>query len=156
MKHRFTKERDCTNGTTIMSGHGPLSIEAYGRIVIDVQTPSGKSTMTLINVAYVPKFKFNIVSINILADEGLHFDTQHRHLHRKSVPIVLVAMVKNHYVLENNTKDEGVATAFTTATIVRTDSTNELAPKKTIREDQAQKEEATNEGSAPSARAPPH
>lgn len=129
MKHRFIKEKDCTNGATIMSGHGPLPIAAYGRIVIDVQKPSGKGTMTLINVAYVPNFMVNIVSGIILADKGLHFDTQHRHLYRNAVPIVLVARVESHYVLEDNTKLEGVETAFatskTTSKVMRTGSTND-------------------------------
>lgn len=32
MKHRFIKDRDCVDGSTILSGGGPLSILAYGRI----------------------------------------------------------------------------------------------------------------------------
>lgn len=96
-----------------MSVNGPLPIVAYGRITIDVATPNGKTKgqMTLLNVVYVPNFMVNIVAGSILEDKGLHFDTQHRHLHKNGTAIVLVPRVGAHYVLEDNRKSiEGVFT----------------------------------------------
>ncbi|KAG6995781.1 hypothetical protein G7Y79_00042g078860 [Physcia stellaris] len=109
MKQRFQKERDCTDGSKVMSGMGPLPILAYGRMRIDVDTPTGKKPMELLNVSYVPDFMVNIVAGSILADKGLHFDTAHGHLHRNGAPIVRVPRVGAHYVLEDN-RSEGVGT----------------------------------------------
>ena len=38
MKQRFEKERDCIDGSTVMSGNWPLPIKAYGRMTIKVDT----------------------------------------------------------------------------------------------------------------------
>ncbi|KAG7007910.1 hypothetical protein G7Y79_00008g025480 [Physcia stellaris] len=123
MKQRFQKERDCTDGSSVMSGMGSLPILAYGRIRLNVSTPTGKSTMELLNVCYVPDFMVNIVAGSILADKGLHFDTAHGHLHRNGAPIVRVPRVGAHYVLEDNrSRSEGVGTF---AVIVRKGSTLE-------------------------------
>lgn len=116
MRQRFIKEEDCTDGSTVVSGNGPLPIVAYGRMNIKVDTPTGKSNMTLLNVAYVPDFMVNIVSGSILEDKGLDFDTQHRHLHRNGAAVVLVSRVGGHYVLENNKIAPKEAASFTTST----------------------------------------
>lgn len=107
-KHRFKKERDCTDGSMVVSGMGPLPIQAYGQMTIYCNTPNGKKSMNLLNVCYVPDFMVNIVAGSILADKGLHFDTEHSHLHRKGVPVVLVPRVGAHYVLEDNRTSQGV------------------------------------------------
>lgn len=126
MKHRFTKERDCTDGSTILAGNGYLPIIAYGQMVLNVAVPAGKGIMTLTNVLYVPGFMTNVVSGSILEDKGLHFDTAHRHLHRQGKPIILAPRVGSHYILEDNTKSEGVgAFAATKSKVSRTGSTYE-------------------------------
>ena len=69
MKQRFIKERDF-DGSTVMSGNGPLPIKAYGTMTIKVDTSIGKSSMILLNVTYVSDFLVNIVAGSILADKG--------------------------------------------------------------------------------------
>lgn len=125
MKERFIKERDCTDGSTVISGTNALPIKAYGQIVVHVKTPAGKGHITLTNVIYVPDFMVNVVAGSILAGKGLHFDTQYLHLHRNGVTAIHVLQVGAHYVLEDNRKtSEGVA-SFATTTTVRSGSTLE-------------------------------
>ena len=104
MQHRFIKERDCTDGSTIAAGRELLAVAAYGKIVVNIQTPTGSGTITLLNVAYISDFMVNIVSGSILDEKGLHFDTQHRHLHRNGQTVAFAPKVGNHYVIEDNTK----------------------------------------------------
>ena len=85
-----------------MSGNGPLSIKAYDTMTIKVDTLTGKGIMILLNVIYISDFMVNVVAGSILADKGLHFDTQHRHLHRNGSAVFLVPRIGAHYVLEDN------------------------------------------------------
>ena len=124
MQHRFIKERDCTDGSTIAAGRELLAVAAYGKVVVNIQTPTGNKTITLLNVAYIPDFMVNIVSGSILEEKGLHFDTQHRHLHQDGQTVAFAPKVENHYVIENNTKSTAnvfvgaiaTSTAFKTGT----------------------------------------
>ena len=126
MKQRFVKERDCTDGSMVVSGMGSLPILAYGRMRITVNTPTGKKQMELLNVSYVPDFMVNIVAGSILADKGLHFDTAHSHLHRNGTPVVVVPRIGAHYVLEDNRTSKGVGSFVASASaFVRKGSTSE-------------------------------
>jgi len=123
MADRFEKHLDCTDGSTVMSGNGPLPIKAYGQIRITTKTPKGKGVVTLTKVCYVPDFMVNVVAGSILADKGLHFDTQHSHLHRNGTPVVLVPRVGGHYVLEDNSKGVAASFAATAASRCRSGTT---------------------------------
>lgn len=46
MAYRFVKERDCTDGSYIIAGQGPMPIVAYGKITVMVDTPEGKAPAT--------------------------------------------------------------------------------------------------------------
>ena len=120
MKQRFEKKQDCIDGSTVMSGNGPLPIKAYGTMTIKVDTPTGKGTMILLSVAYIPDFMVNVVAESILADKGLHFDTQHRHLHRNGSAVFLVPRISAHYVLEDNRESKEVS-----ATSIQAGSTHD-------------------------------
>ena len=65
--------------------------------------------MQLLNVVYVSDFMVNIVAGSILEDKGLHFDTQHRHLHQNGSAIILVPRIGAHYVLEDNREPKGLS-----------------------------------------------
>ena len=81
-----------------------------------------KNNMQLLNIIYVLNFMINIVAENILKDKKLHFDTQHRHLHRNDSVVVYVFKVKDHYVLENNKESEEI---IVFAIFIRADFTHD-------------------------------
>ena len=60
----------------------------------------------------------NVVAESIFEDKELHFDIQHRHLHRNNFIVILMLKAKAHYVFENNRESEEVI-AF--ITFIRTD-----------------------------------
>ena len=122
MKKRFIKKRDCIDDFTIISNNESLLIKTYDRIKINVKTLNEKDIMTLINVIYVSNFMINVVAENILEDKELHFDIQHRHLHRNDSVVILMFRAKAHYVLENNKESEEM-TAF--VTFIRADTTHD-------------------------------
>ena len=123
MKQRFQKKRNCTDEFMMMSNMKSLSILAYDRMRINVNTFTKKKSMKFLNVSYVFDFMINIVTNNLLADKELHFDTTHDHLHKNDTSIVLVSRVDAHYVLEDNRSEE--MNIF--AVIVRKDTTQEVA-----------------------------
>ena len=102
MKQRFIKEKDCINGSTVITGGDSWAVEAYDQITIKMITSNEKETMTLLNVAYISSFMTNIVAESILEDKEVHFDTEHRHLHRGEIIFAFALRVKAHYVLEDN------------------------------------------------------
>ena len=106
MKKRFIKKRDCIDNFTIISNNKSLLIKTYDKIKINVKTLNEKDIMTLINVIYVSNFMINVVAESILENKKLHFDIQHRHLHRNDFVVILMFRAKAHYVLENNKKFE--------------------------------------------------
>ena len=106
MQHRFIKERDCINEFIVAAENELLSIKAYEKIIINIQTiiEDEKDIILLINVAYISNFMINIVFESILEEKKLHFDIEHRHLHRKKKAIFFAPKMKNHYVIKNNIK----------------------------------------------------
>ena len=122
MKKRFIKKRDCIDDFTIISDNESLLIKTYDRIKINVKTSNEKDIMTLINVIYVSNFMINVVAESILENKKLHFDIQHRHLHRNDFVVILMFRAKAHYVLENNKESEKMI-AF--VTFIRADITHD-------------------------------
>ena len=121
MKKRFIKKRNCIDDFTIILNNEFLFIKIYDKIKINVKTLNEKDIMTLINVIYVSNFMINVVAESILEDKELHFDIQHRHLHRNNFIVILMFRAKAHYVLENNKEFEEII-AF--VTFIRTDITH--------------------------------
>lgn len=58
----------------IKHGDTESKIQGYGSITIEVETPSEAKTIQLNDVAYVPGFHFNILSIGALQEKGLYFN----------------------------------------------------------------------------------
>ena len=105
MKDRFIEEKDCTDGSTLLAGEEDTQISAYGKIDINVNSPTGCRTITLNNVHYVPEFMTNIVSAALLKAKGVLVDTERQRLHSEGKTFLLLTRIGDHYALEDNTKD---------------------------------------------------
>ena len=122
MKQRFEKKRE-EDKSTIMSDNEFLFIQVYDKMTIKVITSNEKKIMTLLNVIYISDFMINIVADSILKNKELHFNTQHRHLHRNDSTVVLIFRVELHYVFEDNKESKfKEMTAF--ATFIQADFTH--------------------------------
>ena len=111
MKRRFVKKEDCFDEFTIISDNEFLLVKIYDIMIIKINISIEKNNMMLLNVIYVFKFMINIVVDSILKNKELHFDIQHRHLHRNDSTIFMMLRVKTHYIFENNKISEEI-TAF--------------------------------------------
>ena len=66
----------------VVAGATTYPILARGTASISVQTPKGKATLTLSNVAYIPRFMTNVVSLSCLMQYGVHWNTEQGYLTR--------------------------------------------------------------------------
>ena len=107
MKDRFIKESDA-HISNFAIGEGKSTIVAWGKITLNVDTPTGKRIVIFNNVAYIPGFNVNLLSGAKLEDKGIHFVPQHRLLHKDGKTIMFVKRIGDHYVLENNSYPDGV------------------------------------------------
>ena len=104
MQHCFIKKRNCIDKSTIATKRKMLTINIYEIITINVQTFIDNRIIILTNVAYISNFMINIVFESILKEKELHFNIQHRYLHRNKQSAVFVPKIENYYVIKNNIK----------------------------------------------------
>jgi hypothetical protein len=71
----FMKTSESTENDQIIAGGSAYTINAFGRVNIDVKTPTGERSMTLLHVAYVPGFMANLVSLSRLVSKGVYWST---------------------------------------------------------------------------------
>ena len=70
-KSRLLRPRKAIQ-SQLLAGKAQLAIECYGDVDIEVPTPTGVATMTLVDVAYIPGFMSNLVSLSRLVIKGVH------------------------------------------------------------------------------------
>lgn len=75
MKHRYTKTRNASSDDTITSGNITTPIKSFGEVSIKAQTLTGTRTIILRDVAYVPSFMANLLSVTKCMDKDVHLDT---------------------------------------------------------------------------------
>jgi hypothetical protein len=73
--NNFTKTKDA-DGSVVYAGKTCYSIEAFGICKIDVQDGGEKAQMTLLNVALIPGFMTSLVSLQVLNDKGVHWNSR--------------------------------------------------------------------------------
>jgi hypothetical protein len=71
-RSQFTETRKAEHNEVIFAGKTCYKIEAFGTTILNVDTPSGLRQMTLLNVALVPDFITNLVSLSILNKKDVH------------------------------------------------------------------------------------
>jgi hypothetical protein len=122
-RSRFIFERAASEDDTLISGRTVYSIEAYGSVVITVQTHNGPRQITLLNVSLIPGFFTNIASLNRFTSKGVHWDTQKQRLHINGKPFCKVLRADNHWALESNPLSPAAtsATVFASSTAPRRD-----------------------------------
>ena len=68
----FTRTRNALQTDQLISGKTVYKIEAFGTVEIDVRSPQGIGQIMLIDVAYIPGFMTNLVSLSRLVARGVH------------------------------------------------------------------------------------
>lgn len=67
----LTNLREASN-TRVIARTTRYPVEAVGTATIQVMTKTGPAKMTLPDVAYIPRFMTNIVSLSLLIQKGVH------------------------------------------------------------------------------------
>lgn len=80
----YTELKPATPGDIVITGGGPICIHLYGTVKLKVKDSRFKdSTITLYDVAYVPGFITNLVSLALGRAAGIHFDSGRDVLYNK-------------------------------------------------------------------------
>ena len=108
MLYRFEKERECTDGSYVVAGEGPMPIIAYGKVKIPINTPNGKSNLIVSDVNYVPKFMTNVVLQHYLKVKGnLWIDPRRCRMERDGETIFIYTEKGAYLMLEDNLGGHG-------------------------------------------------
>ena len=75
-RSNFTKTHDAMPGDELCSGKTWYPIEAFGTVTVNIQKEIGTREIRLNNVALVPGFITNLVSIHLLTIKGVHWSTR--------------------------------------------------------------------------------
>jgi hypothetical protein len=73
--NNFTKTKD-TDRSVVYTGKTCYSIEAFGIYKIDVQDRGEKAQITLLNIALIPGFITSLVSLQVLNNKGVHWNSR--------------------------------------------------------------------------------
>jgi len=119
LKHRWildsgsdihiTNNRNClhdlhrpSDSGKVFAGTTVYDIEAVGTAVLEVATPNGGiRQLTIREVAYVPGFMTNIVSLSRLTNRDIHWNTQTGCLFRGNLNLAVVSRLNGHWTISN-------------------------------------------------------
>lgn len=108
MLHRFKKTRNAIPNTTVQSGTQICQIEVWGTLEVYVQSNTGPASITLTEVAYIPRFMTNLVSVSIALSKNCFWDTKNIQLLYDDQHLCKVLRHQGLFLLENNSNSVGV------------------------------------------------
>lgn len=76
VSNNFTKTKDATASDQVRSGKDLHQVESIGTVLLNVETTTGLQTIELRNVHYVPGFMTNLVSLDLVAERNIHWNTR--------------------------------------------------------------------------------
>jgi len=101
----FRQTRKAGPDDELFAGKTSYPIEAFGVVTFNVQTPNGEREIELTNVALAPRFMTNLVSLYLLNDKGVHWNSEKpQYLTRNGRIFCNLESVDHHWVLERNTR----------------------------------------------------
>lgn len=100
MRHRFVKTHNAPTDEFIEAGTQNLAIEAYGTVDVLAEGVDGLFTVTLTNVALIPRMGCNLISVAILEKKGALWDMSKGIVSLNNNPIFRVKRNGNLYVVE--------------------------------------------------------
>ncbi|EKG09419.1 Integrase catalytic core, partial [Macrophomina phaseolina MS6] len=106
MAHRFKETKKARPDETLGSGNRSIPIQAWGTVDITVKTETGQGTITLNNVAFIPSFMSNLVSMSIALSKKIYWDTQNMQLIHQGKHYCKVQQHQGHFLLEHNSNSE--------------------------------------------------
>lgn len=60
----------------LLAGKERIPIDGWGTVSVNVRTPEGLGTITLLEVAYMEHFHTNVASLRVFVSKGCHWNTE--------------------------------------------------------------------------------
>jgi hypothetical protein len=76
-RNGFRKTRNALPDNQLFAGKTSYPIAYFGTVSIIVNTPDGLGEITLENVALAPGFMTNLVSLDLLNQRGVHWNSEY-------------------------------------------------------------------------------
>ena len=112
-RKRFQTLRPASKGDYLIAGASHIPIEGYGIVEITLKrTPTASRTIKLAEVALVPSFHTNIVSLDRLMQRNVHWNTEQQELQHKNKIFGIVERKHGQWVLEYNPLQTASFTAY--------------------------------------------
>ena len=104
MFYRFIEFR-ASNGIDCIISGTRMPIVGYGKLNVNVTQNGEHRTIELLNVAYVPDYLTNLISIDLVKRKGVYFDNRRMMLYTENNKLFCdVKAYGAHYLIEDNTK----------------------------------------------------
>jgi len=113
-RNDFEETSKALEDDKLVAGGAVYPITCFGTSKIHVQTKDGKASLRLLNVAYVPGFMSNLVSLSKLVEKGCHWNTQTGYITHQGKELCSVHKYHGHWTLtmpDNGTQGEKSAYA---------------------------------------------
>ena len=83
----------------LIAGKTRYQIASFGTVNVTVNTPQGIRQIQLTNVAYIPGFMTNLVSLSRLVQQGVHWNTETGQLTRQGQAFCYITAFDGHWTL---------------------------------------------------------
>ncbi|RDL36452.1 uncharacterized protein BP5553_05804 [Venustampulla echinocandica] len=115
-RSQFKKTRDAHDSDRLTSGKTTYPIEAWGTVILNIDTPKGPDQIRLLNVALVPGYMTNLVAMDIINEKGLHWSSRRPlELHQNTgETMCYLKKIDRHLVIDQTTEIEHLSFATST------------------------------------------
>jgi hypothetical protein len=87
----------------LLAGKERIPIDGWGTVSVNVRTPEGLGTITLLEVAYMEHFHTNVASLRVFVSKGCHWNTETQQLKSRTGRILAhTPYIENNWILEYN------------------------------------------------------
>lgn len=118
-RSNFQKTRDADPGDIIYAGKTAYPVEAYGTVEVNIQYPQ-KGHIRLMNVALAPGFMTNLVSILLLSQKQVYWNSEFPEtLQHKNKTLCNLDFIDRHWVIEQTPRLGSFATSHHKSTTPR-------------------------------------
>ncbi|KAF4310846.1 Integrase catalytic core [Botryosphaeria dothidea] len=96
----FTKTRNAGPDDFVICGNTRVPIKSFGNVTVNAHNGKKSKVITLRDVAYVPAFMGNLVSISKCNEKGVHMDTKSLRLYKDNTTVCVLTPSEGQFFLE--------------------------------------------------------
>ncbi|KAF4302143.1 Integrase catalytic core [Botryosphaeria dothidea] len=100
MRKRFIKTRNAGPDNFVICGNTRVPIKSFGNVIVNARNGKKSKVITLRDVAYVPAFMGNLVSISKCNEKDVHMDTKSLRLYKDDTIVCVLTPSEGQFFLE--------------------------------------------------------